>query len=63
MSEAGAVMIVSGNIRHSAGYDHFLPSASMGELACDGSWHRPVAVALIVNIASQILKQSFQIWP
>ena len=63
ISEVGAVMIVGGNIRHSTRVmtTSIALATSMGELAFAMALGIVLLlVALIVNIASQILKQSFR---
>ena len=63
ISEVGAVMIVGGNIRHSTRVmtTSIALATSMGELAFAMALGIVLLlVALIVNIASQLLRQSFQ---
>ena len=63
ISEVGAVMIVGGNIRHSTRVmtTSIALATSMGELAFAMALGIVLLlVALIVNIASQVLKQSFR---
>lgn len=63
ISEVGAVMIVGGNIRHSTRVmtTSIALATSMGELAFAMALGIVLLlVALIVNIASQMLKQSFR---